>query len=324
MHLFSPVAGLCWLTLTLTLSCASADMVKIEDFGPNPGELDMYVFVPDSLAQAVPLVVALHGCTQDAATYARETGWNDLATTHGFVVVYPQQRLRNNLQNCFSWFNEEDINREQGEAKSIKSMIDYMAAQYPIDPQRIHVTGLSAGGCMTAVMLATYPEVFEAGAVMAGIPYKATTDISGALPAMRGEVDQSPEHWSALVAEQHPTYGGEYPRIAIFHGEKDPVVSRQNMNELIEQWTYVHGLADTLPEEQSAFDGNAQVTRLAYRDSAGRDLVLAYEVADMGHAQAVNPGMGPKQGGATGKYAVDVDFFYTYWAAAFFGLIAGD
>lgn len=315
-----------WLSLlALLLGClpqpSFAQMTAIDDFGPNPGNLNLYVHVPEQAAERPALVLALHGCVQDAATYARETGWNELADQAGFIVAYPEQQQTNNPQNCFSWFNEDDINREVGEAKSIKSMVDHLLSRYPIDPTQVFVTGLSAGGCMTAVMLATYPDVFEAGAVMAGVPYKATTDLAGAVPAMRGEIDQSPEDWSALVAEQHPDFDGGYPRMVIFHGAKDEIVNPQNMDELVEQWTHLHGLSNAPAEKTPNFDEHPDVTRLAYRDPQGRAQVLAYEVANMGHALAVNPGDGPKEGGSTGKFAVDVDFHYTYWAARFFGLV---
>lgn len=307
-----------FLAFPLT-SCSHMD--RIEDFGPNPGGLNMYVHLPEGLSQPAPVVVAMHGCLQSADTYANETGWNDLADKHGFIVVYPEQRLGNNSKNCFSWFEEGDINRDQGEALSIRSMVAYAVDTYGADPGRIYVTGLSAGGCMTAVMLATYPEIFDAGAVIAGIPYKATTTVEGAVPAMRGEIDQTPDQWATLVTEQNPGYPGPYPRIAIFHGSEDVVVSRQNMIELVDQWTQVHTLPADSAVEQAGFDNNPNVTQRSYQRAGEAPAVITYEIAEMGHALAVDPGQGPRQGGATGMFAVDVDFFCTYWAAHFFGLV---
>jgi len=309
------------LSLLLSPLLSLAQMSPIEEFGPNPGNLHLYIHVPEKVVPKASLVIALHGCVQDAATYARETGWNELANEQGFIVAYPEQRGSNNEKNCFNWFNEDDINRDAGEAQSIKSMVDYLLTHHDIDPARVYVTGLSAGGCMTAVMLATYPDVFEAGGVMAGIPYKATTNVEGALFAMQGKVNQKPDEWSALVAEQHPDYKGGYPRLVTFHGSIDPIVNRQNMDELIEQWTHLHGLEGQVPHVTPSFDNHPDVTQQVYKNAEGQELVVAYEVANMGHALAVNPGDGPKEGGATGAFSVDVDFYYTYWAAHFFGLV---
>lgn len=306
--------------LAFTPLVMAAQLTPVPDFGANPGNLNMHVHAPAGLRAHAPVVVAMHGCLQTAATYAVESGWNELADRYGFLVIYPEQRPTNNDKNCFSWFEDEDINRDQGEALSIRNMVLHAQRQYRAHARRVYVTGLSAGGCMTAVMLATYPEVFAGGAVMAGIPYKATTSLAGAIPAMRGEVAQTPTEWGALVKEQNPAYGGRYPRLVIFHGAEDVVVSKQNMQELVDQWTHLHGIDGVQPQEEPGFDGNPDVLRRTYPGKRGKPAVVTYEIADMGHALAVNPGQGPKEGGATGPFAADVDFYCTYWAAAFFGL----
>lgn len=176
---------------------------------------------------------------------------------------------------------------------------------------------------MTVVMLAAYPEVFSAGAVIAGLPYKASTSYEGAFPAMRGEVDQGPAQWAALVKEQNPAFEGHYPRLVMFHGADDPVVNRQNMIELGEQWTHLHGVEASSPTETPDFQGHKQVTRRSYARET-KAVVVSYELAGLGHAQAVDPGEGPRQGGQTGPYAVDKDFHTTFWAAHFFGLTDTD
>lgn len=314
------ILALCSLVFSFPLF-AQNSMQEITEFGPNPGALRLFVYQPETLEGPAPVVVALHGCLQDAATYSRESGWNELADQYGFRVLYPEQVNTNHPNRCFSWFQDEDINRDQGEAASIAQMVQYLDDLSLLDEEHVYVTGLSAGGCMTAVMLATYPERFTAGAVMAGIPYKASTSVEHALSAMRGEVDQSSEQWDALVREQNPDYEGTYPRLAIFHGLEDEVVSRQNMDELVEQWTHLHDIRELQVQEEIGFADNPNVTRKTYFDADHRAVVMTYEVAEMGHALAVNPGAGPQQGGATGQFAVDVDFFYSYWAAAFFGLL---
>ena len=142
-------------------------------FGPNPGNLRMLVHVPERLPRMAPLVVALHGCSQTADEYDYGTGWSSLANRLGFAVVYPEQQPTNNPKNCFSWFLPGDIARGHGEALSIQQMVEHAIATFGVDRRRVFVTGLSAGGAMAAVMLATYPEVFAGGAIMPDSPMDA-------------------------------------------------------------------------------------------------------------------------------------------------------
>jgi poly(3-hydroxybutyrate) depolymerase len=130
---------------------------ELTGFGANPGNLRMFVHVPEHLPADAPLVVALHGCSQSAEQYDVGTGWSMLADKLGFAVVYPEQQPANNPQNCFSWFSPGDIARDQGEALSIRQMVAHAVASFGVDPRRVFVTGLSAGGAMASVMLATYP-----------------------------------------------------------------------------------------------------------------------------------------------------------------------
>ena len=183
--------GVATLTVAigLWLSSGAFGATTTEDvsFGSNPGNLRMFKFVPDGLPASRPLVVALHGCSQTASSYDDETGWTALAERLGFALLLPQQRQSlgsfatgNNVFGCFNWFLPGDISRDQGEALSIKQMIDTMKTDHGSDSTKVFVTGLSAGGAMTAVMLATYPEVFAGGAVIAGLPYHCAASASEA------------------------------------------------------------------------------------------------------------------------------------------------
>ena len=147
-------------------------LVEISEFGTNPGALKMFAYVPEPLPRAPALVVVLHGCGQTAAAYDFGTGWSTLAKRYGFALLMPEQQGSNNANTCFNWFNPGDVARGRGEAASIRQMVARMVADHKIDPRRIYITGLSAGGAMTSVMLATYPEVFAGGAIIAGLPYR--------------------------------------------------------------------------------------------------------------------------------------------------------
>ena len=145
----------------------------------------MFAYAPAHLPPKAPLVIALHGCTQTADEYDHGTGWSSLADNLGFAVVYPQQQPANNPHNCFSWFLPDDIVRGHGEALSIREMVEHAIATFAADRGKAFVTGLSAGGAMASVMLATYPEVFAGGAIIAGLPYGCASNVS---TSIRGHV----------------------------------------------------------------------------------------------------------------------------------------
>lgn len=177
------------------------------DFGSNPGNLKMFTYRPADLAPSRPLVVALHGCKQQASAYDDEPGWIMLADKHRFALLLPEQQLANNSSKCFNWFLPGHNERDKGEALSIRQMIDKIKAQANIDPQKVYVTGLSAGGGMAAVMLAAYPELFAGGAIIAGIPYKCANTVDEALNqcgvSVSGQLapmkDLTPAQWGSLV-----------------------------------------------------------------------------------------------------------------------------
>jgi poly(hydroxyalkanoate) depolymerase family esterase len=155
----------------------SSSLREVPKFGRNPGNLRMFVHIPDGLPSMAPLVVALHGCDQTAEGYDRGTGWSALADRLGFAVVYAEQQPANNPKNCFSWFLPGDTTRDLGEARSIRQMVEHAIANFGVDRSRVFVTGLSAGGAMASAMLATYPEVFAGGAIIAGLPHGSARSV---------------------------------------------------------------------------------------------------------------------------------------------------
>lgn len=303
------------------LAWGQAGWNAVPSFGTNPGNLNMYSYAPAALPANAPLVVMMHGCTQNATTAATESGWNTMADRHNFYVVYPEQNAANNSSTCFNWFLPGDQSRNQGEALSVKQMVDKMRALYSIDSTRIFVTGLSAGACMTSVMLACYPEVFNKGAIVAGAPYKAASSASGASTAMSGFVTQTPAQWGNLVRAENPSYNGPWPSVAVFHGTSDPVVNINNATELVKQWTDVNGADQSADLTVNFFNGNNLVTKKAYDDPAGSSAAETYLVNSFGHAIALDTGSCYQQCGSTGTYAYDIGFSYTFWSAYFFRIL---
>lgn len=300
------------------------NLKRISNFGNNPGNLRMYTYVPEHLKDdsAAPLVVVLHGCLQNAKIVSRQTDWNKLADRYGFRVLYPQQRVWNNPEKCFCWYNKNDIEKDKGEVYSILQMIDYTKQNYTVDTSKVFVTGLSAGAAMSVSLMAVYPEVFNAGAIFAGGPYKAATNIWTGMMAMYGWRVKKPEAWGKYVREQNPNYNGAYPKMIVYHGKMDIVVNRRNATEIVKQWANLHSISEKPTEIIPRFSGNKNIERRAHKDSNGNEAVIYYRIKGVGHALPVDPGKCESKGGRMKPFSADKNFFSTYWAAVDFGLIA--
>ena len=255
-----------------------AGLAEIRGFGFNPGGLKMLAHVPQGLAPGAALVVVLHGCTQDAAGYAHAAGWLTLADRLGFAVLAPEQVANNNPNRCFNWFEPEAVARGSGEAASIHAMVEHMVRAHKLDAQRVFVTGLSAGGAMTAALLAAYPETFAAGAVIAGLPVGAARNMQEAFGAMRSAGDLSGRELAAAVERAAPR-APRRPRISVWHGGADATVSNSNGRALARQWAAVHGLGDQ-PDEIRSRPG---WTRSLWRGPDGEVLVESNVLAGLGH-----------------------------------------
>lgn len=269
----------------------SAEIVEVTGFGSDPGDLRMLRLVPDGLPAGAPVVVALHGCTQNGTGYGVDSGWADLATQRGFALVLPEQRSGNNANGCFNWFESGDTTPGSGEVESIRQMLDRTLADTGGDASRVYVTGLSAGGAMTAAMLATYPGSYAGGAVVAGLPYGCATSLPSAFTCQNPGVDKTPQAWGDLV---RAAASGAPGKVAVWHGDADYTVAVANQRELMEQWTNVHGLSP----EPTGTD-----TVGGYPHAVYGDAVETYTIPGMGHGQPVAPASGC---GRAAAYVLDV------------------
>ena len=254
-------------------------LIEVRKFGSNPGALRMFKYVPANPEPA--LVVVLHSCTQTAGQYDLGAGWSTLADRYGFVLLLPQQQAANNPNVCFNWFLPDDMERHKGEAASIHQMVERMVRDHGIDRGRVFVTGLSAGGAMTAVMLAAYPETFAAGAVIAGLPYGTAKNVNEAFESMFQVRPRAAPAWGDLVRAASP-HRGPWPRLSVWHGSADPVVKPQNAEEIVKQWTDVHGL-DEVPTQTEIVDG---YPRQVWRDRAGEAIIEHYTISQHGARHA--------------------------------------
>ena len=297
-------------------------LTQVTGFGTNPGNLLMFRHVPAGVPANAPLVVVLHGCTQTAAGM-EGSGWTAAANLYKFYVVYPQQQSANNGGSCFNWFQAEDFSRGQGEALSIKQMVDAMKSAYSIDPARVYVAGFSAGAYMTPALLASYPDVFSAGSINAGGPFRCALSSNEGFNCMNPGVDKTPAAWGDLVRGAYSSYTGPRPRVSIWHGTSDFTVRPMNMTEAMEQWTNVHGIDQTADTTETV----AGFPHKVYRNSAGTALVETWELTNMGHGVAIDPQFSfpgsTTACGATGAYLSDVNICAVYHQAQFFGLTGG-
>src|ERR1043166_7547768 len=291
-------------------------LTAVTSFGSNPGALKMFKFVPSGLPSGAPLVVVLHGCTESASSYSTQTEWGNLGQRFGFAVVFAEQESANNSLSCFNWFQPSDTSRDQGEALSIKQMVDNMKSVHGSDPARVFVTGISAGGIMTEVMMATYPDVFAGGAVMSGAPYACAASLTDTTACQMGNVRRTPQQWGDLVRNAFPGYAGPYPRLVAFHGSTDATVAPAGLQQSVDQWSNVLGIDETADVSETFRTS----THKGFRDASGRSMIETYLINGMGHALTVDVGTNVDQGGATGAFSEDHDIYSSYYTAVFFGL----
>ncbi len=226
-------------------------------FGANPGVLRMLHYVPATLRSGAPLLMLLHGCGQDAALFARATGFTALADRLGAVLLLPEQQSANNAGRCFNWFEPGDIRRGGGEAASMAQMAASALHRFKGDPARVFVAGLSAGAAMAAALLAAYPDVFAGGGIVAGLPVGAASDMGSAFARMQKAGTYSRK---TLVARASPPRAGgiawpRLPRVSVWSGSADHTVDPANSDALVAQWTGLHGLPDTPDRAETVAPG---------------------------------------------------------------------
>ena len=289
-------------------------LTPLSDFGPNPGGLSGFVYIPHTLGAKAALVVVLHGCTQNAGGYDVGAGWSDMADRYGFAVLFPEQQRQNNPNLCFNWFAPGDNRRGAGEAYSIRQMVAAVTARHGLDPARVFVTGLSAGGAMTAVMLAAYPEVFAGGAIIAGLPYACATTVPQAFDRMRGHGMPSALELTARVRDASD-HAGPWPTLSIWHGTADATVSHGNAQAIIDQWRPLHG-ARTAPDHVETIGAH---TRRAWTDASGREVIEEYAIHGMGHGTPLDT-LSEDGCGASGAYMLEANISSTQLICRFWGL----
>ena len=256
--------------------------------GPAGGR-SYKLYVPSGYTEqeAVPLVVMLHGCTQNPNDFAAGTSMNELAETHTFLVAYPAQAQNANMQKCWNWFKASDQQRGSGEPAIIAGITRQVVEEYAVADGRVYVAGMSAGGAMAAIMGATYPDLYAAVGVHSGLAPGAAQDITSAFSAMQGG-GASNTHQNA------PTRGRVSVPMIVFHGDRDTTVHPRNAEQLLAHYRRVDstpGSRNTAGElvppvavrKGQVPDGHAY-TRATQRDAEGRPIMEQWIIHGLGHA----------------------------------------
>jgi poly(hydroxyalkanoate) depolymerase family esterase len=296
------------------LSNTSDRLSVLENFGTDPGSLSADIYIPENFPKKGPLVVVLHGSTQSAESYNLGSGWSTLADECGMALLFPGQRLINNLIGSFNWFETGDSQRGGGEPLSIRQMIKQVVDDHEIDPSRVFITGMSSGGAMTSVMLATYPEVFAGGAIIAGLPYRSADNLMEAIVRMNGYGSPSDSQLDALVRGASK-FTGPWPTISVWHGDSDTTVDNSNASSIVRQWQKIHKVEGP-PTRVEMVDG---FPREVWCDADGLVLIEQYIIGSMGHGTPISA-EGDEGLGEEGKYMIEVGISSTRHIADFWGL----
>lgn len=249
---------------------------------------------PDHAGRRLPLVVMLHGCSQDPDDFAAGTAMNDRARELGFFVLYPAQSKRANPLRCWNWFKHSHQQRGRGEPALIADLTLVVTNRYGVDTSRIYVAGLSAGGAMAAIVAAAYPEIFAAVGVHSGLPPGAARDVVEALTVMKEgaattRLDAGPGRSSA----RPPTAASLLLPTIVFHGDRDETVHPRNGEHVItaavsRQHAAADAssvlLADRPKTELGMSAAGRRYTRSVHHDHHGNTIAEHWLVHGAGHA----------------------------------------
>ena len=308
------------LAFGLVAGAAQAQLSEVTGFGSNPGGLKMFHYVPAGLPRGAGLVVMMHGCAQGPQDVDVETGWIQMADTYKFALVFPQTTFVDPAGSipCFRSYDANHNRRGVGEALSVKQMTDWMLSRYPLARNRVFAAGFSSGAIETGVMMASYPDVFAAGAILSGHPYGCASTYDEFVSCNILGKTLTAQQWGNLVRAAYPGYRGSYPRVSIWHGPSDLVIRYSSANELIKQWTNVHGIDQTIDQA----DLVNLYPHYVYKTSGGASRVEFYSITDVGHAVPVSPyALSRPRCGSIGGFATQSSSICAvYYVSRWFGL----
>jgi poly(hydroxyalkanoate) depolymerase family esterase len=284
-------AVLAALLLPLAVSAAllgahpasAASLTRIPNFGNNPTNLNMYLYVPSTVAPRPALLVLVHYCGGSASAIFNGNGHDYVAAAdrYGYIIVLPEATRSG---NCFDVSTPAALTRNGGsDSTGVMSMVGYVRQHYNVDPGRIVVSGFSSGAMMTDVLAAEYPDVFAAGAAFSGVPAGCFATTDGSLwnsQCSSGSIIKTAQQWGDTARAMYPGYTGNYPRMQLWHGTTDTTLAYPNFGEEIKQWTNLHGLSQT-----PNFTDHLQSTwtRTRYGSTGTQATVEGISIQGVGH-----------------------------------------
>jgi poly(hydroxyalkanoate) depolymerase family esterase len=249
----------------------SGDAFIAGSFRNSAGERSYKLYVPpDAGEQPLPLVVMLHGCTQDADDFAAGTAMNDAARAQGFYVLYPVQSQGANPQKCWNWFKHNHQQQGRGEPSILAGMTRAVIEAHNVDTQRVYVAGLSAGGAMAAILASAYPGLYAAAGVHSGLAAGVASDLPSALSAMKG------------TGARAPMQAGSGVPTIVFHGDRDTTVHPNNAQGVIAASAGSSAPVETI--RVPGISGKRDSTRHVYRNPAGNIIAERWDIHGAGHA----------------------------------------
>ncbi|MDB4949896.1 MAG: esterase, depolymerase family [Gemmatimonadetes bacterium] len=262
-------------------SAAGAGRVEWATYQGPAGTRRYRIYLPAGYdpSHKAPLVLMLHGCTQDPDDFARGTRMDAVADESGVLLVYPEQPATAQIQRCWTWYDPAQIARDGGEAAVLAGIVGEVEAHHAVDARRVYVLGISAGGSMAVNLAAAYPELFAGVVAHSGIAYHAALGVPQALGAMQGNGLDAERLRGA--AAQVLARGG-FPPLLVIHGNADPVVRPANGHALARQWADARGL--TAGAESAETAGGLAFQRQRFTDAGGHVLVETLFVDGLGHA----------------------------------------
>jgi acetylxylan esterase len=278
MRLLPSVTLLASLVSSQTLS---STLTQIHNFGPNPRNVSMYIYVPKNITSKPPILVVPHWCHGTAQDAFKGRPYASLGDQYGFISIYPNSP--NAVDQCWDVSSNASLTHNGGgDALSIVSMARYAVEKYGGDSDRVFVTGTSSGAMMTQVLVGSYPDVFAAGSAFAGVPFGCFAgngyDVWSDACAT-GKLIKNGSEWASLVEKAYPGFKGTRPKLQVFHGTVDTVLYPQNLKEEVKQWTSVFGLSD-VPTETTKDTPLKGWTRRRYGHGG---LFEAYEAEGVDH-----------------------------------------
>jgi poly(hydroxyalkanoate) depolymerase family esterase len=254
-------------------------------FSNQAGSRAYKLYVPTAYhGQSLPLVVMLHGCTQNPDDFAAGTRMNAVAEEMQCLVLYPAQAQAANPSKCWNWFNAADQQRDQGEPAIIAGMTRQIIASYHVDPHQVYIAGLSAGGAMAVIMGALYPDLYTAVGVHSGLPFGAAHDMPSAFAAMKGGVAGRPERQARAASAPQLN---AVP-VIVFHGDRDTTVHPHNGMQVMAQGVPGHGTASTTSATPQVLRGTIpnghSYTRTTHHNADGHGIAEHWVIHGAGHA----------------------------------------